>query len=99
MSGGASVRVGVAAVDASTGDVAHDEFEDGAMRPELEARLLRVAPAEVLLVEPVSAETAKLVAAMYGGGENGRGAFAWSAWRPEADTSTEARRRPSRRPS
>ena len=73
MSGGARVRVGVAAVDASTGDVAHDEFEDGAMRPELEARLLRVAPAEVLLVEPVSAETAKLVAAMYGGGENGRG--------------------------
>ena len=60
-------------MDASTGDVAHDEFEDGAMRPELEARLLRVAPAEVLLVEPVSAETAKLVAAMYGGGENGRG--------------------------
>ena len=73
MSGGARVRVGVAAVDASTGDVAHDEFVDGAMRPELEARLLRVAPAEVLLVEPVSAETAKLVAAMYGGGENGRG--------------------------
>lgn len=59
-------------MDASTGDVAHDEFEDGAMRPELEARLLRIAPAEVLLVEPVSAATAKLVAAMYGGG-NGNG--------------------------
>ena len=71
-SAGARVRVGVAAVDASTGDVAHDEFEDGAMRPELEARLLRIAPAEVLLVEPVSAATAKLVAAMYGGG-NGNG--------------------------
>ena len=56
MSAAPAFGVGVAAVDASTGDVAHDEFEDGAMRPELEARLLRVAPAEVLLVEPVYTE-------------------------------------------
>ena len=67
------VRIGVAAVDTSTGDVMHGEFEDGAMRPELEARLLRVAPAEVLLVEPLSAATSKLVNAMYGGGGSGGG--------------------------
>ena len=66
-----SIRVGVAVVDPSTGDVMHGEFDDAATRPELEARLLRVAPAEVLLVEPISGATAKLVSAMYGGGGSG----------------------------
>jgi DNA mismatch repair protein MSH3 len=51
----------------------HGAFEDGGLRPELEARLLRVAPAEVLLVEPLSAATTKLVYAMYGGGGTGAG--------------------------
>jgi DNA mismatch repair protein MSH3 len=66
------MRIGVAAIDTSTGDVMHGEFEDAAMRPELEARLLRVAPSEVLLVEPLSAATLKLVNAMYGGGSGVR---------------------------
>ena len=64
-------RIGVAAIDASTGDVRHDEFVDGRMRPGLEARLLRTSPTEVLVVEPVSAATSKMIDAMYGGSSSG----------------------------
>jgi DNA mismatch repair protein MSH3 len=64
-------RIGVAAIDASTGDVRHDEFVDARMRPGLEARLLRTSPTEVLVVEPVSAATSKMIEAMYGGSSSG----------------------------
>jgi DNA mismatch repair protein MSH3 len=64
-------RIGVAAIDASTGDVRHDEFVDARMRPGLEARLLRTSPTEVLVVEPVSAATSKMIDAMYGGSSSG----------------------------
>ena len=72
--GGGRARIGVAAVDASTGDVLHDEFVDSSLRAELEARLLRVAPAEILLVEPLSTATTKLVKTMYGDDPRGGGA-------------------------
>ncbi len=72
----AGTVIGVAAIDTSTGDVSYDEFADDASRAELEARLLRVAPEEVLLAEPLRQNTTRLVAAMYGddgagGGEGG----------------------------
>ena len=72
----AGTVIGVAAIDTSTGDVSYDEFADDASRAELEARLLRVAPEEVLLAEPLRPNTTRLVAAMYGddgagGGEGG----------------------------
>jgi DNA mismatch repair protein MSH3 len=51
--------------------VRHDEFVDGRMRPGLEARLLRTSPTEVLVVEPVSAATSKMIDAMYGGSSSG----------------------------
>eukprot|EP00850_Spirogloea_muscicola_P011069 SM000067S20346 [mRNA] locus=s67:394120:401104:- [translate_table: standard] len=57
----ADVRVGLVAVEAATGDVAFDEFNDRAARPELEARLLALAPAELLLAEPLSASTDKVL--------------------------------------
>ena len=64
-------RIGVAAIDASTGDVRHDEFVDTRMRPGLEARLLLTSPQEVLVVEPVSSATSKMIDAMYGGSTSG----------------------------
>ena len=64
-------RIGVAAIDASTGDVRHDEFVDTRMRPGLEARLILTSPQEVLVVEPVSSATSKMIDAMYGGSTSG----------------------------
>eukprot|EP00850_Spirogloea_muscicola_P002363 SM000009S23492 [mRNA] locus=s9:327453:334432:+ [translate_table: standard] len=58
----AEVRMGLVAVEAATGDVAFDEFDDRAARPELEARLLALTPAELLLAEPLSASTEKVLA-------------------------------------
>ena len=67
-----STRIGLAAVDASAGDVRYAEFDDGPARPGLESRLLQLSPAEVLLVEPVSAATNALVAAVFGEGKGAR---------------------------
>ena len=67
-----STRIGLAAIDASTGDVRHAEFDDTQARSELEARLLQLSPAEVLLVEPVSPATSRLVAAVFGEGKGAR---------------------------
>ena len=67
-----STRIGLAAIDASTGDVRHAEFDDTQARPGLESRLLQLSPAEVLLVEPVSAATSKLVSAVFGEGKGAR---------------------------
>lgn len=70
--GATSTRIGLAAVDASAGDVRYAEFDDGPARPGLESRLLQLSPAEVLLVEPVSAATNALVAAVFGEGKGAR---------------------------
>ena len=67
---GSSVRIGVVAVETSTGDVLYGEFVDSMQRPELESRLLCISPAEIVVVEPVSDPTFRLIKALYGSGTN-----------------------------
>jgi len=55
------VHVGIVAVQPATGDVIHDDFEDGFMRSEIETRLLHIAPCEILIVGNLSRATDKLV--------------------------------------
>ena len=43
---------------------------DTMQRPGLESRLLCISPAEIVLVEPISEPTARLIKAMYGSGAN-----------------------------
>ncbi|KAJ1694446.1 hypothetical protein LUZ63_011144 [Rhynchospora breviuscula] len=69
---GFEVKVGLLAVEISTGDVVHGEFNDGAMRSGLEAVVLSLSPVEILLGEPVSAETEKLLTAYAGPKSNVR---------------------------
>ncbi|KAL8800576.1 MAG: hypothetical protein Q9182_005087 [Xanthomendoza sp. 2 TL-2023] len=64
------VRVGIVAVQPATGDVVHDDFEDGFMRSETETRLLHIAPCEVLLVGELSKATEKLVQHLSGSKTN-----------------------------
>ncbi|KAJ7547890.1 hypothetical protein O6H91_08G108400 [Diphasiastrum complanatum] len=54
-------KLGVIAVETSTGDVIHGQFLDTVTRVELEARLLSCSPAELLLASPLSAATEKLL--------------------------------------
>ena len=55
------VHVGLLAVQPATGDIIHDEFDDGFMRSEIETRLLHIAPSEILVVGDLSKATEKLV--------------------------------------
>lgn len=55
------VKIGVVAVETSTGDVVYGEFNDSFMRAGLEAILLSLSPAELLLGEPLSKRTQKLL--------------------------------------
>ncbi|KAL4623212.1 DNA mismatch repair protein Msh3 [Arapaima gigas] len=55
------LTVGIVAVQPSTGDVMLDCFQDGPTRSELEARVLRVQPVEVLLPSNVSEATERLL--------------------------------------
>ena len=55
------VQVGIVAVQPATGDVIHDDFEDGFMRSEIETRLLHIAPCEILIVGSLSKATEKLI--------------------------------------
>lgn len=55
------VRIGLVAVQPTTGDVIYDDIEDGFMRSELETRLLHIAPCEFLIVGNVSKATDKLI--------------------------------------
>jgi len=65
-----TTRVGLVAVETSTGDVFHGEFTDTMQRAELESRLLCISPAEIVLVTPISEQTERLIKAMYGSGAN-----------------------------
>jgi DNA mismatch repair protein MSH3 len=58
---GFQVKVGLVAVEVSTGEVVHGEFMDGASRSGLEAVLLDLAPVEVILGTPLSFATEKVV--------------------------------------
>lgn len=54
------VRIGVVGVEISTGDVVYGEFNDNFMRAGLEAFILSLSPAELLLGEPLSKQTEKV---------------------------------------
>ena len=64
------VRIGMVAVQPATGDVIHDDFEDGFMRSEIETRLLHIAPCEILIVGSLSKATDKLVQHLSGSKSN-----------------------------
>ncbi|CAM0904859.1 unnamed protein product [Alopecurus aequalis] len=69
---GFEVKVGVVAIEVSTGEVVHGEFMDGASRSGLEAVLLGLAPVEVILGIPLSLATEKLMRAYAGPASNVR---------------------------
>lgn len=54
------VRVGIVGVEISTGEVVHGEFSDNFMRSGLEAVILSLSPAELLLGQPLSQQTEKV---------------------------------------
>ena len=64
------VHVGLVAVQPATGDVIHDDFEDGFMRSEIETRLLHIAPCEILIIGDLSRATHKLVQHLAGSKTN-----------------------------
>lgn len=64
------VHVGLVAVQPATGDVIHDDFEDGFMRSEIETRLIHIAPCEILIVGDLSKATDKLVQHLSGSKTN-----------------------------
>ena len=64
------VHIGIVAVQPATGDVIHDDFEDGFMRSEIETRLLHIAPCEILVVGEMSKATEKLVNHLSGSKSN-----------------------------
>lgn len=63
-------HIGLVAVQPATGDVIHDDFEDGFMRSEIETRLLHIAPCEILIVGDLSKATDKLVQHLSGSRTN-----------------------------
>ena len=64
------VHIGLVAVQPGTGDVIHDDFEDGFMRSEIETRLLHIAPCEILIVGDLSKASEKLVQHLSGSKTN-----------------------------
>ena len=64
------VHIGLVAVQPATGDVIHDDFDDGFMRSEIETRLLHIAPCEILIVGDLSKATDKLVQHLSGSKTN-----------------------------
>eukprot|EP00887_Chlorella_sp_A99_P004262 scaffold15.g4262.t1 len=75
LAAGTAVDLGLVCVEASTGEVLYTQFRDGLLRSELESALRFAAPAELLLVEPLSEPTQRLLAC-FAGGEAGAGAAA-----------------------
>ena len=61
MEGGFDVRIGIVGVEISTGDVVYGEFNDNFLRSELEAVVVSLSPAELLLGGPLSKQTEKVV--------------------------------------
>ncbi|CAN8230545.1 unnamed protein product [Cochlearia groenlandica] len=66
------VRVGVVGVEISTGEVVHGEFNDNFMRSGLEAVISSLSPAEMLLGQPLSQQTEKVLLAYAGPTSNVR---------------------------
>ncbi|CAO2044280.1 unnamed protein product [Urochloa humidicola] len=69
---GLEVKVGVVAIEVSTGEVVHGEFMDTASRNGLEAVLLGLAPVEVILGTPLTFATEKVIMAYAGPTSNVR---------------------------
>ncbi|PON66417.1 DNA mismatch repair [Trema orientale] len=69
---GFEVKVGIVGVEISTGDVVYCEFNDNFMRTGLEAVVLSLSPAELLLGQPLSKQTEKLLLAYAGPASNVR---------------------------
>uniref|UniRef100_A0A0D9ZSL9 DNA mismatch repair protein MSH3 n=1 Tax=Oryza glumipatula TaxID=40148 RepID=A0A0D9ZSL9_9ORYZ len=69
---GFEVKIGVVAIEVSTGELVHGEFMDGVSRNGLEAVLLGLAPVEVILGTPISFATEKLMVAYAGPTSNVR---------------------------
>lgn len=59
--GGFDARIGIVGVEISTGDVVYGEFNDNFLRSELEAVVVSLSPAELLLGDPLSKQTEKVV--------------------------------------
>jgi DNA mismatch repair protein MSH3 len=55
------VSIGLIAVQASTGTITYDQFNDTSMRTELETRLAHLEPAEIILPSKVSKQTSRLI--------------------------------------
>ena len=64
------VDVGIIAVQPATGDIIHDNFEDGFMRSEIETRLLHISPCELLIVGDLTRATEKMVQHLSGSASN-----------------------------
>lgn len=62
---GIEVRIGIVAVEISTGDVVYGELSDNFMRSGLEAFILSLSPAELLLGDPLSKQTEKVFGIFY----------------------------------
>ncbi|PKI52049.1 hypothetical protein CRG98_027465 [Punica granatum] len=60
------VRIGFVGVEVSTGEVVYGEFDDDSMRSGLEAVVLSLSPAELLIGNPLSNPTKKLLLAYSG---------------------------------
>ncbi|KAK4734507.1 hypothetical protein R3W88_008768 [Solanum pinnatisectum] len=69
---GDDVKLGVVGVEVSTGDVVYGEFNDNFMRAGLEAMILNLLPAELLVGRPISKQTEKLLLAYAGPASNVR---------------------------
>ncbi|KAL3834447.1 hypothetical protein ACJIZ3_009183 [Penstemon smallii] len=73
---GVDVRIGAVGVEVSTGDVVYGEFDDNFMRAGLEAMVLNLSPAELLLGKSLSKKTEKLLLAYAGPSSNVRVEYA-----------------------
>ncbi|KAK1419429.1 hypothetical protein QVD17_28596 [Tagetes erecta] len=69
---GIDVKIGIVAVEISTGDVVYGEFDDNLLRSGLEAKILSLSPAELLLGDPLSKLTEKFLVAYAGHASNVR---------------------------
>ncbi|XP_030536580.1 DNA mismatch repair protein MSH3 [Rhodamnia argentea] len=72
MQSGFDVKIGVVAIEISTGEVVFGEFNDNSMRSGLEAMILSLSPAELLLGDPLSNQTMKLLLSYAGPASNVR---------------------------
>ncbi|XP_050802111.1 DNA mismatch repair protein Msh3 [Gopherus flavomarginatus] len=58
------VVIGIVAVQPTTGEVVFDSFQDSASRLELESRVLRLQPVELLLPSDLSAQSERLISSI-----------------------------------